>query len=147
MILVDAENVNDQGALTMSTVTPTQFSPTSAASVPEPVPPLSDLIDPSETLYRLTVEEYEQIAGLLDDDRVELIDGFMVKKMTKNPPHVVACRRVDAMVERTLRPAGTPGRATHYGSRVARNQSPTSSWCEERSTITRSAIPNRPTSP
>ncbi len=49
------------------------------------------LIDPSETLYRLTVDEYERLADVLNDQRVELIDGLLVTKMTKKPPHVVAC--------------------------------------------------------
>ncbi|HKI17790.1 MAG TPA: Uma2 family endonuclease [Isosphaeraceae bacterium] len=41
-------------------------------------------------LYRITVDEYERIgaAGVLDDDRVELIDGFLVRKLTEKPPHV-----------------------------------------------------------
>jgi Uma2 family endonuclease len=40
-------------------------------------------------VYRLNVHECERItaAGALDDDRVELIDGYLVKKMGKNPPH------------------------------------------------------------
>jgi Uma2 family endonuclease len=42
----------------------------------------------SPPVYRISVDEYERMAGLLDDDRVELIDGFLVKKMGKNPPHV-----------------------------------------------------------
>jgi hypothetical protein len=42
--------------------------------------PVSEMIDATEVLYRLTVREYEQIAGFLDDDRVELIDAFMVKR-------------------------------------------------------------------
>jgi len=37
----------------------------------------------------MTVAEYERIGGMLDDDRVELIDGYLVKKMSKNPPHIV----------------------------------------------------------
>ena len=75
----------------MSTIPPSQSLANSAKSVPEPAHPVSELIDATETLYRFTVEEYEQIAGLLDDDRVELIDGYLVKKMGKNPPHVLAC--------------------------------------------------------
>ncbi len=67
---------------------------------PDPAHPVSELIDTTETLYRLTVEEYEQIAGFLDDDRVELIDGYLVKKTVKNPPHVVACARVMAALVR-----------------------------------------------
>jgi Uma2 family endonuclease len=68
------------------------------------------MIDATEVLYRLTVREYEQIAGILDDDRVELIDGFMVKKMDKNPPHVIASRRADAAIAR-IAPAGWHTRA------------------------------------
>jgi Uma2 family endonuclease len=45
-------------------------------------------------LYRLTIEQYEamEAAGILaENDAVELIDGLLVAKMTKKPPHVVAC--------------------------------------------------------
>jgi Uma2 family endonuclease len=40
-------------------------------------------------LYRWTVEQYEQMAelGILDDPRIELIDGLLVRKMTKKPQH------------------------------------------------------------
>jgi Uma2 family endonuclease len=76
----------------------------------EPAQPVSEMIDATEVLYRLTVREFEQIAGILDDDRVELIDGFMVKKMVKNPPHVIACRRADAAIAR-IAPAGWHTRA------------------------------------
>jgi hypothetical protein len=65
----------------MSTVT--QQSPPLAPPEPtglEPAHPVSEMIDATEVLYRLTIREYEQIAGILDDDRVELIDGYMVKK-------------------------------------------------------------------
>ena len=43
---------------------------------------------PSAPVYRISVDEYERMARILDDDRVELIDGYLVKKMGKNPPHV-----------------------------------------------------------
>jgi Uma2 family endonuclease len=33
------------------------------------------------------------MAGLLDDSRVELIDGYVVRKMPKKPPHIWAVRR------------------------------------------------------
>lgn len=45
-------------------------------------PPLA-----SPAVYRISVHEYERMAGILDDDRVELIDGYLVRKMGKNPPH------------------------------------------------------------
>ncbi len=89
----------------MSMITPTQPPSSSAVLVPEAAHPVSEIIDATETLYRLTVEEYEQIAGFLDDDRVELIDGYLVKKMVKNPPHVVACARAAAAIARPA-PAG-----------------------------------------
>jgi Uma2 family endonuclease len=49
--------------------------------------------EPPDTIYRLTVDEYERIGEFLDNSRVELLDGLLVKKMTKNPPHVVSCAR------------------------------------------------------
>jgi Uma2 family endonuclease len=46
------------------------------------VPPAS----PADSgIYRFTVDEYERM--VLDDPRVELIDGQVVRKMGKNPPH------------------------------------------------------------
>ena len=94
----------------MSTITsPAPGIPTVLVPDNEPAHPVSDMIDPTETLYRFTVEEYEQIAGFLDDDRVELIDGYLVKKMTKNPPHVIGCARTLATLARTA-PAGWHGR-------------------------------------
>jgi Uma2 family endonuclease len=43
-------------------------------------------------LYRMTVDEYERLAdaGVLKDRRVELINGWLVKKMTTIPTHVIA---------------------------------------------------------
>ncbi len=58
----------------MSTITPTQ-STTSAYPWPSP------------DLHRFTVDEYERMAHLLDDARVELIDGYVVNKMSQKPPH------------------------------------------------------------
>jgi Uma2 family endonuclease len=88
----------------MSTITPAKPSVLAVVD-PEPAHAVSEMIDASETLYRLTIEEYEQIAGFLDDDRVELIDGYLVKKITKNPPHVVGCARALAALARVA-PAG-----------------------------------------
>jgi Uma2 family endonuclease len=55
-----------------------------------------------DDLYRITVDEYERIAdsGVLTDRRVELINGWLVRKMTTKPPHVVA---VDAARESIAR--------------------------------------------
>jgi len=70
---------------------------------------VSSMIDATETLYRFTAEEYERIAEILDDDRVELIDGYLVKKMTKLPPHVLGCARVLAALT-GVAPVGWHGR-------------------------------------
>ncbi len=52
----------------------------------------------SPDVYRMTTREHERMtaAGVLDDPRVELLDGYVVKKMGKNPPHVWC---VDATLE------------------------------------------------
>ena len=41
------------------------------------------------SLFRMTVDQYERLvqSGLLDDHQIELIDGLLVRKMGKNPPH------------------------------------------------------------
>jgi Uma2 family endonuclease len=69
----------------MSTIAPTQpMSAAPPAGLPVPALALSEL-------YRFTVDQYERMvdAGILtDDDRVELIDGYVVTKMGKKPPHV-----------------------------------------------------------
>src|SRR5262245_19934296 len=53
-----------------------------------PPRPASSLAAPE--VYRLTIDEYERLAdaAILDDDRVELIDGYLVRKMPKKPPHI-----------------------------------------------------------
>jgi Uma2 family endonuclease len=58
-------------------------------------------------VYRLSVDEYERMvaAGVLDDPRVELIAGLLVRKMGKNPPHVIATKRLGRYLERIV-PAG-----------------------------------------
>lgn len=45
---------------------------------------------PTEPVWRLTVDQYHQMIrlGILnDDDPVELLEGWLVYKMPKNPPH------------------------------------------------------------
>jgi len=44
---------------------------------------------PPPFLYRFTTQEYHRLleAGVLDEDRVELLDGWLVFKMTHKPPH------------------------------------------------------------
>jgi Uma2 family endonuclease len=52
---------------------------------------------PSEPIWRLSVEQYHEMAraGILTrDDRVELLEGWLVAKMTKHPPHVIATGQI-----------------------------------------------------
>lgn len=76
----------------MSTITPSQ--PMSAC--PQPLA--------SPEVYRLSVDEYERMAGLLDDDGVELIDGYLVRKMGKKPPHFWTVESLDDRLKPLLPP-------------------------------------------
>jgi len=54
-------------------------------------PPIAN--DLSERLYRLDVRQYEEMTrlGILtESDKVELLEGLIVAKMTKHGPHIVA---------------------------------------------------------
>ena len=93
----------------MSTVVLTQ-------SMPMPV-------DPGwvpSTLYRMTLEQYEAMveAGIFTGkERVHLINGFLVAKMTQNDPHSTAdilCGAASS--NESSRPAGTSGRPSPSGS-------------------------------
>ncbi len=51
-----------------------------------------DSVLPAEiagSLFRMTVDQYERLVetGLLDGQPIELINGLLVQKMGKNPPH------------------------------------------------------------
>ena len=69
----------------MATIAPAQPKPGPAPAVPPEWVPGS--------LYRLTIEQYEALveAGILmTRDRVHLINGLLVAKMTQNDPHSTA---------------------------------------------------------
>ena len=58
-------------------------------------------------LRRFTVDEYHAMArnGILtEDDAVELLEGWLVHKMTKNPPHTATTRYTRAALEKCLPP-------------------------------------------
>jgi len=73
-------------------------------------PPAILQVDPTPTLdlYRLSVEQYHQMIArgiLAEDEPIELLEGCLVKQMTKKPPHVVSTGLVqDALTP--LLPAG-----------------------------------------
>jgi Uma2 family endonuclease len=68
-----------------------------------PPRPASTLAAPE--VYRLTVAEYERLAdaAVLDDDRVELLDGYLVRKMPEKPPHIWTVATVLRALEVRLR--------------------------------------------
>jgi Uma2 family endonuclease len=55
-------------------------------------------------LYRINVSEYERLMalGALDDSGIELIDGYLVRKMGKNPPHVWSVDATEIGLARVL---------------------------------------------
>ena len=58
--------------------------------------------------YRLSVAQYEQMVDqgvLTKQDRVELIEGFLVTKWTKNSPHIEAALMIQEVMPAVL-PAG-----------------------------------------
>src|SRR5438067_871409 len=60
---------------------------------------------PDVPIYRLTVAQYHAMAehGILtEDDPVELIEGWLVRKMTKHRPHSLCTRRTRRALERIL---------------------------------------------
>jgi Uma2 family endonuclease len=68
-----------------------------------PSPAISDV-----PIYRLTVEQYHAMAraGILtEDDPVELLEGWLVQKMTKYRPHVIATELLRRALEH-LPPSG-----------------------------------------
>ena len=70
--------------------------------VPAPAPAPAAAALP---LYRLSVAQYQAMikAGILtDDDPVELLDGWLVLTMPKNPPHRVCTRKVRRALEAIL---------------------------------------------
>ncbi len=89
---LDASIGVSHGASMMSTITPPQ-------ATPEPEP----LALPA--VHRFTVDEYERMADVLDISQVELINGYVVNKVSIKPPHFWS---VDVLEEllRALLPVG-----------------------------------------
>jgi Uma2 family endonuclease len=79
----------------MSTITPLQPM---TATQPFWVPSLP-------TLYRLSIAQYEAMVAsgvFTKRDRLHLINGFLVAKMTEYPPHAAACDGVRFAIEALL---------------------------------------------
>lgn len=62
---------------------------------------------PNDLILRLRIDQYHAMiqSGILtDDDFVELLEGWLVFKMSKNPPHRVTTRLVRTALENILPP-------------------------------------------
>ena len=60
---------------------------------------------PPEPVRRLTVEEYHALirsGNLTEDDPYELLEGWLVPKMPRNPPHDLAVQRVQRLFYRLM---------------------------------------------
>jgi len=69
-----------------------------------PVPRISPA-EPAEELWRLSIDKYHAMIreGILtEDDPVELLEGLLIRKMSKNPPHTVATSLVRKALERLV---------------------------------------------
>lgn len=65
-------------------------------------------LSPGFHLRRFSVDEYHAMAraGILtEDDAIELLEGWLVHKMTKNPPHTATTRNTRAALDDCL-PSG-----------------------------------------
>jgi Uma2 family endonuclease len=79
---------------------PTMLPSTAATPIPPGIP--------TDYIWRCTLEQYHEMVrqGILtDDDRVELLEGWLIAKMPKNPPHRLVNGLLRARLERVL-PAG-----------------------------------------
>src|SRR5262245_44754548 len=72
-------------------------------------PPLEKSTDiPEYPVWRITVGQYHRMieTGILtEDDPVELLEGLLIEKMTKNRRHSVSTRRTRRSLERIM-PSG-----------------------------------------
>jgi Uma2 family endonuclease len=60
---------------------------------------------PTEPIWRLSVAQYHAMAqaGILqEDDRIELLEGWLVAKMTKNPPHRISTKLLRQALEQLI---------------------------------------------
>lgn len=69
------------------------------------LPPLDE--PPQAPVFRFTIEEYHRLIEaeiLTEEDRVELLEGWIVHKRGHHPPHSVAIGLASAVVRRLLPP-------------------------------------------
>jgi len=69
--------------------------------------PASVVTVPAEPIWRLSVEQYHEMINadiLTDDDPVELLEGWLVPKMPKKPPHSLTTELTREALARLLPP-------------------------------------------
>jgi Uma2 family endonuclease len=72
---------------------------------PIPAPADAEAAAPEEPIYRLAVAQYLAMVEatiLVEDDPVELLEGWLVHKLRKSPPHVVATGLVRCALQRLV---------------------------------------------
>jgi Uma2 family endonuclease len=87
------DNPDSERFVTMSTITPTQ-----------------PLVSPPLRPRRITVDEYERIiasGSLNEPKKIELIDGYLVMKMSKSAEHGFSVKEALKALERMLPPGWT----------------------------------------
>jgi Uma2 family endonuclease len=77
---------------------------TTATPIAPAMPPQAPPQAPPE-LYRFNVDEYERM--VLEDPRVELINGYVVKKVPKKPKHSWTTKAVLKALENRIQPGWT----------------------------------------
>lgn len=71
-----------------------------------PLHPIVEQLDiPIEAVYRLSMEQYLAMVKtgvIAEDDPVEYLDGWLVQKITKNPPHILTTQLARIAVEKMV---------------------------------------------
>ncbi len=92
----------------MATITPAQTTVLTAIPPQTSAPPTSSVSpDLVSKRYRLSVRQYEKMTAavmIAEDDPLELIEGLLVTKMSRNRPHVVAGKKGLRVLSRILPP-------------------------------------------
>ena len=95
--MLASRRIHDVGRLRSPAVRCLEVVAVSAFSSMEPLAsandPVCDWVPAMDSIYRLSVEPYQAMvaAGVFKKrDRLELINGFLVSKITALPPHAVA---------------------------------------------------------
>jgi len=63
------------------------------------------------SLYRMTLKQYETMiaaGSFTKRDRVQLINGYLVTRMTELPPHGATCEMIRLAIEKFFPRVGTP---------------------------------------